>query len=69
MKKITAGMWVENQRMGQRTRVVNLPIETGGSSYVIEYFSQPYTGKGAQPIHYHLFYTEHFEILAGTARY
>jgi quercetin dioxygenase-like cupin family protein len=69
MKKILAGMWVENERMGQRTLVVRLPAETGGSSYVIEYFCQPFKGKGAQPIHYHLFYTEHFEILAGNARY
>jgi hypothetical protein len=66
MKKIMAGMWVENDRVGQRTLVVRLPAETGGAAYVIEYVCQPFKGKGAQPIHYHLFYTEHFEILAGS---
>lgn len=69
MLKVTNGSWIENPRFGQRLRVVKLPAETGGVSYEVEYFNQPFTGKGAQPIHFHRTYTERFEILSGKACY
>jgi hypothetical protein len=69
MLKLTVGSWVENPVMGQRTLIVRLPSESGGASYVLEYYNRPYTGKGAQPIHFHLTYTERFEILSGAAKY
>ncbi len=69
MIKITNGSLIENPRFGQRLLVVRLPAETGGSSYEVEYYNQPFTGKGAQPIHFHLTYTERFEILSGKACY
>jgi mannose-6-phosphate isomerase-like protein (cupin superfamily) len=69
VNNITVGSWVENPLAGQRTRIIHLPAETGGCTYEIEYFNQPYTGKFGQPLHFHRTYTEQFEILAGKARY
>jgi len=69
MDKLTVGTWIENPLTGQRNLLVRLPSETGGWSYVIEYINQPFTGKAGQPFHYHLTYTEKFEILSGRARY
>jgi mannose-6-phosphate isomerase-like protein (cupin superfamily) len=69
MKTLTVDSWVENPMAGQRTRLIRLPAESGGSSYEIEYFNKPFTGKIGQPVHFHLFYTERFEILSGKARY
>jgi len=69
MKKITAGMWIENPAAGQRVQLITLPKETGNRYFEIEYYCQPFTGKGVLPLHYHPTYTERFEILSGKARY
>jgi len=69
MKKITAGMWIENPVMGQRSMPIKLPAETGGRYFEMEYVCQPFTGKNAIPLHYHPTYTERFTIISGKARY
>lgn len=65
----TADLWFENPLMGQRARLVTLPADTGGRSFVIEYVNKPFTGEFAVPPHLHPTYVETFEILAGRARY
>ena len=62
-------VWFENPPMGQRARLVTLPSQTGGRSFVLEYVNRPFTGQFAVPPHQHPNYTETFEILAGRARY
>jgi len=61
--------WFENAPMGQRTRLVTLPYETDGRSFVREYITRPHMGKYAIPAHFHPTWTETFEILRGRARY
>ena len=55
--------------MGQRTRLVTLPRETGGRSFVRDYINRPFMGKYAIPAHFHPTWTESFEIRRGRARY
>ena len=62
-------VWFENPPMGQRARIVTLPHETDGRSFVLEYINRPFTGQFAVPPHLHPTYTETFEIMAGQARY
>ena len=62
-------VWFENAPMGQRARLVTLPAETAGRSFVLEYVNKPFTGESAVPSHLHPTYSETFEILAGQARY
>jgi quercetin dioxygenase-like cupin family protein len=69
MKKISAGTWIDNPPMGQRSLLVKLPVETGGRYFEMEYVCKPFAGKKAIPPHYHQTYTERFEILSGRARY
>ena len=64
-----AGDLVENPKVGQRSRIVTLPGETGGRQFVIEYINRPFGGKNAVPSHVHTAYMETFEILRGRARY
>lgn len=64
-----AEAWFDNARMGQRTRLVTLPFETGGRSFVREYVNRPQMGKFAIPEHLHPTWTESFDILQGQARY
>ena len=64
-----ADTWFVNRPMGQRARLVTLPADTGGRSFVLEYINQPYAGQFALPTHFHPTWTESFEILAGEARY
>jgi mannose-6-phosphate isomerase-like protein (cupin superfamily) len=61
--------WFDNAPMGQRTRLVTLPAETGGRSFVREYVNRPRMGKYAIPAHFHPTWTETFDILRGRARY
>jgi quercetin dioxygenase-like cupin family protein len=61
--------WLENAPMGQRVRLVTLPGETGGRSFVLEYVNKPFAGERAVPAHVHSRYSETFEILKGRARY
>ena len=64
-----AETWFENVPMGQRTRLVTLPRETGGRCFVREYVNRPRMGKYAIPAHFHPTWTETFDILKGRARY
>jgi mannose-6-phosphate isomerase-like protein (cupin superfamily) len=61
--------WFENPPMGQRARLLTLPVETGGRSFMLEYINRPFAGRFAVPPHLHPTYTEAFEILKGRARY
>jgi quercetin dioxygenase-like cupin family protein len=61
--------WFDNPAIGQRTRLVRLPRETGGRSAVIEYEFEPFKGERAVPEHYHPHADEHFEILGGKAAF
>jgi mannose-6-phosphate isomerase-like protein (cupin superfamily) len=55
--------------MGQRSRLLTLPSETGGKYFVLESVTRPFQGRYAVPAHFHPAATETFEILAGRARY
>ena len=61
--------WFENVPMGQRTRLITLPAETQGRSFVREYVNRPWMGKFAIPAHFHPTWTESFDVLQGRARY
>jgi quercetin dioxygenase-like cupin family protein len=63
------GTWFENPNVGQRSRIVTLPGETGGRQFVLEYINEPFAGEHAVPPHVHTGYLETFEILKGRARY
>jgi mannose-6-phosphate isomerase-like protein (cupin superfamily) len=63
------GTWFTNAAAGQRARLLKLPADTGGHSFILEYINEPYAGQYALPLHFHPTWTESFEILAGGARY
>jgi mannose-6-phosphate isomerase-like protein (cupin superfamily) len=69
MAQAQDGFWMENAAAGQRSRLVELPGETGGRRFVLEYIDEPWRGETAVPAHLHTTYTETFEILAGRAKY
>jgi quercetin dioxygenase-like cupin family protein len=62
-------IWFDNPNVGQRSRWVTLPGETGGTRFVLEYINQPFAGEHAVPPHVHTAVIETFEILRGRARY
>lgn len=66
---LQAGDVIENPIMAQRILLCQTARDTQGAFVAVEYFNQPFTGKGAAPPHFHPTMTERFEILAGTARY
>jgi mannose-6-phosphate isomerase-like protein (cupin superfamily) len=66
---LKAGDTLENPVMGQRVVFCRTARDTGGAFLQVEYFNQPFTGKGSVPAHFHPTMTECFEILTGTARY
>lgn len=69
MPLATSEMWFDNPNVGQRSRIVTLPGETGGRMFVLEYINQPFAGEHAVPPHIHTAYQETFEILKGRALY
>ena len=69
MSTASQEIWFENPNVGQRSRIVTLPGETGGRQFVLEYINQPFGGEHAVPAHVHTAYMETFEILKGRARY
>jgi quercetin dioxygenase-like cupin family protein len=69
MSTASQGIWFDNPTVGQRSRIVTLPAETGGRRFVLEYVNQPFAGEHAVPAHVHTAYMETFEILKGRARY
>jgi quercetin dioxygenase-like cupin family protein len=62
-------VWFENPTVGQRSRIVTLPADSGGKQFVLEYVTRLYGGEHANPAHLHTTFTETFEILKGRARY
>jgi mannose-6-phosphate isomerase-like protein (cupin superfamily) len=62
-------VWFENPTVGQRSRILTLPGESGGQKFVLEYVTRLYGGEHANPAHLHTTFTETFEILKGRARY
>jgi quercetin dioxygenase-like cupin family protein len=62
-------IWFENPAVGQRSRLVVAPGETGGRQFVLDYINQPFAGEHAVPAHVHTTYVETFEILKGEALY
>ena len=69
MSTTSQQIWFENPNVGQRSRIVTLPRETGGRHFVLDYINQPFAGENAVPAHVHTAYKETFEILKGRARY
>jgi len=69
MSKASQQIWFDNPNVGQRSRFVTLPGETGGRQFVLEYINQPFAGEQAVPPHIHTAVMETFEILRGRARY
>ena len=65
MPAATQDIWFENPAVGQRSRIVTLPGETGGRQFVLEYINRPWGGKNAVPPHVHSAYRETFDILKG----
>jgi uncharacterized RmlC-like cupin family protein len=61
-------VWFENPTVGQRSRILTLPAESGGRQFVLEYVTRLYGGDHANAAHLHT-YGETFEILKGRARY
>ena len=43
-------IWFENPRVGRRSRILTLPRETGGRTFVVEYVNRPFGGKNAVPM-------------------
>jgi mannose-6-phosphate isomerase-like protein (cupin superfamily) len=69
MSTASQKIWFDNPKVGQRSRIVTLPGETGGRQFVLEYINRPFGGENAVPAHLHTAYKETFEILKGRARY
>jgi mannose-6-phosphate isomerase-like protein (cupin superfamily) len=69
MSTASQQIWFDNPNVGQRSRIVTLPSETGGRQFVLEYINRPFGGENAVPAHLHTAYKETFEILKGRARY
>jgi quercetin dioxygenase-like cupin family protein len=63
------GTWYVNERMGHRARILTLPSETGGRSFVLENVIRPFAGRYAVPEHLHPAMSETFEVLSGRGRY
>jgi mannose-6-phosphate isomerase-like protein (cupin superfamily) len=61
--------WFENPNIGQRSRILTLPGDTAGHSFVLDYVNRPFAGEDAVPAHVHSAYEETFEILKGRALY
>jgi hypothetical protein len=63
-----AGQAFENPVTGERMVFGKTARDSNGMLLEIEFFIKPNTGKGL-PAHFHLYFDERFEILAGAARY
>ena len=69
MRRIRVGEWIENPMAGLKVRFTVLPHQSGGQRYEAEFINQPFTGKGAAPLHLHPTITETFAVITGHARY
>src|SRR6266568_4489442 len=63
-----AGQAFENPLTGERMVFAKTARDTNGTLLEIEFFIQPHTGQGL-PAHFHPYFDERFEILAGSAHY
>jgi mannose-6-phosphate isomerase-like protein (cupin superfamily) len=69
MRRIQVGEWIENPLAGLKVCFTLLPQQTAGERYEAEFVNQPFTGKGAAPLHLHPTITETFTVIAGRACY
>jgi hypothetical protein len=46
MAAVADGIWFEDPNVGQRSRIVTLPGETGGRQFVLEYINKPFGHSG-----------------------
>jgi mannose-6-phosphate isomerase-like protein (cupin superfamily) len=65
---IKAGSVFENPQSGLRVIMLKTQVETNGNGFQAEFFMRPHSGQDF-PAHYHLWWDEKFEILAGTCAY
>lgn len=65
---IKAGDVFINPQAGIRAVVLKTQTETNATGFQAEYFMRPKSGQDL-PAHYHLWWNENFEILAGTCTY
>lgn len=65
---IKAGDTAENPIAGVRVKILKTQLETNGNGFQVEYFYRPHSGQDL-PAHYHLWWDETFEVLAGTCTY
>src|SRR5579871_373159 len=65
---IKAGDVFLNPQAGIRAVILKTQTETNGTGFQAEYFMNPKSGQDL-PAHYHVWWTENFEILAGTCTY
>ncbi|UYN89495.1 MAG: cupin domain-containing protein [Anaerolineales bacterium] len=65
---IEAGFVAENPQAGVRAVVLKAHKETQGNGFQIEYFYRPHSGQDL-PAHFHTWWEEKFEILAGSCTY
>ena len=49
-------IWFENPAVGQRSRTVTLPGDTGGRQFVLKCINRPFGGENAVPPHVHSAY-------------
>ena len=69
MRHIQAGEWIENPIVGFKVCFTVLPQQTEGQRYEADFVYQPFTGKGAAPLHLHPTITETFTVITGHAHY
>lgn len=65
---IEAGFTAENPQAGVRAVVLKTHHETQGNGFQVEYFYRAHSGQDL-PAHFHLWWEEKFEILAGSCTY
>jgi len=65
---LKVGESTENPLRGTRILICKTGEDTGNTGFEIEYFIKPQTGR-EPAAHMHEWWTEEFEILAGSARY
>lgn len=65
---IEAGFVAENSQAGVRAVVLKTQNETQGNGFQVEYFYRAHSGQDL-PAHFHMWWEEKFEILAGSCTY
>jgi len=65
---IKAGAIFENPQLGIRATIIKTQVETNNTGFQAEYVMNPKSGQDL-PAHYHLWWEERFEVVAGTCTY